>query len=463
MILSAASTSHRSLHCTLPENARTAIVQAAFRWAFWGLLACSLIVLAGGLAQTARADGDDSSKANLQVPPQRPVKVEVSVELVEVSQIVDRDQKFEVEFYVYYTWHDPRYAFDPRREGTERKLINADDVWNPDPQLLDELDVNVRGGKVVHVYPDGKLCFSRYYRGTIAGALDLHEFPLDKHTLEVDMEESVFEADQVVFVPGEVRALNPDRAVPHGWKLANMSSEVKTSVYSKTGEQYSMLRLKLDVARDPHYYFWTIVLPLIPIVATAWSVFWMNPKEFSSQVTVGITAMLTIVAYRISIDSSLPPLSYMTRMDFFLLGCQVFVFGAFIVVVAVHVLHVLDTPETRALVTRVTLACRWMPPMLLVAASLLLTLLPARFGHWILIASIASVLLCYPPEPSQLRLWWRLLMHPESLLAAAGPAIHSTEDAGAAEPQPSVELRPNPELRSSIEMRSGLEPRRRAS
>ena len=232
------------------------------------------------------------------------MQVEVSVELVEVSQIVDRDQKFEVEFYVYYSWHDPRFAFDPQQEGTKRKLINADDVWNPDPQLLDELDVNVRGGHIVHAYPDGKLCFSRYYRGTIAGSLDLHEFPLDTHTLEVDLEESVFEADQVVFVPGEVRALKPEQAVPHGWKLTKLSSEAKTSVYSRTGEHYSMLRLKLDVARDPHYYFWAIVLPLIPIVATAWSVFWMNPKEFSAQASVGITAMLTIVAYRISIDSS---------------------------------------------------------------------------------------------------------------------------------------------------------------
>ncbi len=369
------------------------------------------------------------------------MQVEVSVELVEVSQIVDRDQKFEVEFYVYYTWHDPRFAFDAQHEGTTRKLINADDIWNPDPQLLDELDVNVRGGKVVHAYPDGKLCFSRYYRGTIAGALDLHEFPLDKHTLEVDLEESVFESDQVVFVPGEVRALKPEQAVPHGWKLIDLSSEAKTSVYSRTGEQYSMLRLKLDVARDPHYYFWAIVLPLIPIVATAWSVFWMSPKEFAAQASVGITAMLTIVAYRISIDSSLPPLSYMTRMDFFLLGCQVFVFGAFIVVVAIHILHVLDTSETRVAVARITAACRWMPPLLLLATSLLLSLLPARFGHWVLLASIVSIVLCYPPRPAQVRMWCRLLLRPESLLASDPANVSIDHAAGTLGNRPPVEPR----------------------
>ena len=60
---------------------------------------------------------------------------------------------------------------------------------------------SVRGGKAVRAFPDGTLCFSRHYRGTIGGSLDLHEFPLDRHTLEVDLEESIFEADQVVFVP----------------------------------------------------------------------------------------------------------------------------------------------------------------------------------------------------------------------------------------------------------------------
>ena len=88
--------------------------------------------------------------------------------------------------------------------------VPAEELCRNCPQLLDELDVTVRGGKVVHSYPDGTLRFSRYYRGTIAGSLDLHEFPLDKQKLEVDLEESVFEADQVVFVPGEVRALFPD-------------------------------------------------------------------------------------------------------------------------------------------------------------------------------------------------------------------------------------------------------------
>ncbi|HEX4147066.1 MAG TPA: hypothetical protein VHY91_26445 [Pirellulales bacterium] len=371
------------------------------RWAAW-------LVWAPVLAWAPLVAAADEAAA-LQMPPGKPVKVNVSVDLVEVSQIVDHDQKFELEFNVFYSWHDPRFAFDPAREGVASKLIPAEDVWNPEPELCDELDVDVRGGKAVRALPDGTLCFSRHYRGTIGGSLDLHEFPLDRHTLEVDLEESVFEADQVIFVATGAEAIAPDRAVPHGWKLNGISSEVQTTSNARTGERYSMLRMNLAVERDPHYYLWAIVLPLIPIVATAWSVFWMHPKEFSSQVTVGITAMLTIVAYRISVDSSLPPLSYMTRMDYFLLACQVFVFGAFLVVVAIHIFSVRGTADGQAMALRLNMSCRWLPPFLLAAASMLLIVLPAAHGQWILLGTGVVMLGFYPPTPANLRMWWLAL------------------------------------------------------
>ena len=77
-----------------------------------------------------------------------------------------------------------------------------------------------------------------------------------------------------------------------------------------------------------------------------------------------------------------------------------------------------------------------MPPILLLATSLLLTFLPARFGHWILMASFASVLLCYPPRPAQIRLWWHLLLRPENLLAAAEADIgRPVETAEARQPR----------------------------
>ncbi len=286
---------------------------------------------------------------DLKQPPSHPTRVEIDVEVVEISQIQDHDQKFDVEFNAYFIWNDPRLAFDAREAGVAKKIIPSGDLWIPDPLLVDELEVDERGGTTAHVQPDGTVYLNRYYRGSITGSFDLHEFPLDHHDLEVALEATDYETDEVVFAVGEVRAVNPAHVVPHGWKLLGMSATTGESKIRRTNETFSLLRMTMQVTRDPHFYFWSIVLPLIPIMATAWSVFWMDPKEFSSQVGVGITAMLTVVAYRITIDSSLPPLTYMTRMDYFLLVCQTFVFLAFVSSVSIHVLYALDVPHMRAL------------------------------------------------------------------------------------------------------------------
>jgi hypothetical protein len=353
---------------------------------------------------------------DMKMPPSHPTRVEVDIEVVGVSQIQDHDQKFDVEFNAYFVWKDPRLAFDARKSGLAKKVLPTEGLWTPDPLLVDELDVDARGGATAHVQPDGTVYLNRYYRGTITGTFDLHEFPLDNHALEVSLEATGYETDEVVFAAGEAKAVNAAHAVPHGWKLEDISIDTSETKYARTNETFSLLRMTIQVSRDPHFYFWSIVLPLIPIMATAWSVFWMDPKEFSSQVGVGITAMLTVVAYRITIDSSLPPLTYMTRMDYFLLICQTFVFIAFISTVAIHVLYALDVPHMRARAARLTELCRWLPPVVLTIINVLLATMPVRYGTFIIFSPVVALVLWLRLSPLRFPHWIRTLLKPETLL-----------------------------------------------
>ena len=226
----------------------------------------------------------DEASDLLRLPEQRPVEVTMSVELVEVSQIQDHDEKFEVEFYLYLSWHDPRLAFDAAEAGREKRLVPADQIWTPQPELRDDLEVEVQDGRNAHVHADGRVVWRQYYRGTISSNFDLHEFPFDRHRLEVCIEAAAGEIEDVVYLAGEseVRqegAVETLHVVPHGWNLVGLSSAVTEASYPRLGETYARYVLRLDVKRDPHFYWWAIVLPLLPIVATSWSVFWMDPKE----------------------------------------------------------------------------------------------------------------------------------------------------------------------------------------
>jgi len=51
-----------------------------------------------------------------------------------------------------------------------------------------------------------------------------------------------------------------------------------------------------------------------------WIVFWVDPKEFGSQISIAITAILTLIAYRFAIGANLPNAEYMKHPYLFILG-----------------------------------------------------------------------------------------------------------------------------------------------
>ena len=91
--------------------------------------------------------------------------------------------------------------------------------------------------------------------------------------------------------------------------------------------------LLLKAERLRGCYWIKVIAPLVLIVAMSWAVFWIDPKESGSQISVAITAMLTLIAYRFAVGSDLPRVSYLTRLDYFILGATILVFASLIEVV----------------------------------------------------------------------------------------------------------------------------------
>ena len=80
--------------------------------------------------------------------------------------------------------------------------------------------------------------------------------------------------------------------------------------------------------------------------------------------------MLTLVAYRFLLGQSLPPVSYLTRLDYFLLGATILVFVALMQVAATSAMHSKDRADRAIAINRIS---RWAFPvafLLLIAGSL---------------------------------------------------------------------------------------------
>jgi hypothetical protein len=64
------------------------------------------------------------------------------------------------------------------------------------------------------------------------------------------------------------------------------------------------------------------------VVFMSWLVFWIDPTKIEAQLAVSATAMLTIIAYQITLSNMLPRISYFTRLDYFIVGSNILVFLA---------------------------------------------------------------------------------------------------------------------------------------
>src|SRR4029434_395364 len=144
--------------------------------------------------------------------------------------------------------------------------------------------------------------------------------------------------------------------------------ELKPLVYALAPHhQYSSYAFEFTASRNVQHYLLKAILPLVLIVISSWAGFWIDPINASSQVSIAMTSMLTLIAYRFAIDSQLPLLPYMTRLDTFVLTSTLLVFFSLIEVV---VTIMLDNTQKKKWAKRIDVYCRVIFPAIFAIASI---------------------------------------------------------------------------------------------
>jgi hypothetical protein len=106
----------------------------------------------------------------------------------------------------------------------------------------------------------------------------------------------------------------------------------------------------------------------------SWAVFWTDPVNASAQLSVAVTSMLTLIAYRFAVDTQLPRLPYMTRLDVFFLVSTLLVFLSLIEVV---ITMILDNNDRKKQAQRIDRYCRIIFPAVFLLASIVI-FMPGR-------------------------------------------------------------------------------------
>jgi hypothetical protein len=255
-----------------------------------------------------------------------PTVVGVGVFFQDVASLSDVDQTLDADVYVVTRWRDPRLA-DPARADASADCTPPDGrLWMPalEPESL-------RGRQAF--YParflvDGRgiVTHARRLWVKVSYPLDFRDFPLDRHRWMVTLWPVLSRADEVVFHPlPRLTGMN-DHVSIQGWRVAAPRAAASTAARAPRAGVFARFDVELDLERDWTYHAWKLGLPLTLIVLMAYGVYFIPATAVAQQIGLGMTSMLTLIAYMLTLGSTLPRISYLTRADRFFVGSAILVF-----------------------------------------------------------------------------------------------------------------------------------------
>jgi hypothetical protein len=274
-----------------------------------------------------------SPAKTLDLPPVNgplPHQVYIDVFVFDVDSIDSAKQNFTANIFYRMRWNDPDLA----HSGNAPVVRSLDKVWNPGLQIINEQFLRRTFADVVKIHPDGTVVYRQRVWGSFSQPMDLREFPFDTQSFTVQFVAIDFLEKELKFIQDpEIQSGIASKLSLADWRVTE--TEAGPLAYEPVPGESSQpgFHLTFDAQRHTGYYISKIILPLLLIVAMSWIVFWIDPSEAGTQVSVAITTMLTLIAYRFAIGNDIPRVSYLTRLDDFILISTLLVFATLVEVI----------------------------------------------------------------------------------------------------------------------------------
>jgi len=278
-----------------------------------------------------------------------PTRVEVLVYVLDVDAVHTAGQSFDANVFYLFRWRDERLA----PSDGKRRVLPLDRVWHPNFQLLNQQKVWSTFPELVEVLEGGWVIYRQRVWGAFSQPMDLRDFPFDRQTFSVQLVAAGNSPDEVEVV------VSPESGIPGKLSVADwrvVGSRAKPFTFRFPGVSRGMAGyvFSFDAARRTGYFVIKVILPLVLIVAMSWIVFWIDPREAGTQISVAITSMLTLIAYRFAVGANLPQVSYLTRLDYFIMASTVLVYLILVHVIATSSIAKSGRYDTAVAVDRVS-------------------------------------------------------------------------------------------------------------
>jgi hypothetical protein len=327
-------------------------------------------------------------------PGDEPLKVRIGFNLVNITDVDEKEENIDFEGAVFMRWKDHRLAHDPASVGSlnwvpgdysrvPRKIYMGDfrvkeiyPGWRPHLVIPNGIGDRVITNVAIGIWPDGMVTYMETFGAKVEVPMRMRRFPFDKQSLDVFFHPFGYRRGEVLLVPDEnlSHEWDQDTGIAQWIREGAAMHERASSMvrFNETVDTISEYVVTIQIKRRPRHVLVSLVLPLILLVSLTWVVFWMDEESISNRVNISFIGILSVVAYYFVILDSVPEISYLTLMDAFILA-TFFVLAAGVVVNVV--VDKLNRANRKANADGLDRICRWAFPAGYASVTLLMVLL----------------------------------------------------------------------------------------
>ncbi|XP_068703425.1 gamma-aminobutyric acid receptor subunit beta-3-like [Montipora foliosa] len=266
-----------------------------------------------------------------------PGQIRVDMYVTNIWAMEEVKMEFTIDIYLRQYWRDERLAFahltsDPIL--TLSSNINKQ-IWIPSTYFLNTKraymhDVTTEN-YLLQIRPNGSIFYSVRLTISTSCKLNLRKFPHDTQRCTLALESYGYQTTDVWYAwntrDDNTSAIfvNKEVELPQ-FELAGVDKTSEINQYNIGN--HSSLVATFKMRRRIGYFLIDTYIPSTIIVIISWISFWINPETAPARVALGITTVLTMTTLISSARASLPKVSYVKAIDWYLLLCLIFVFGS---------------------------------------------------------------------------------------------------------------------------------------
>jgi hypothetical protein len=263
-------------------------------------------------------------------PEGAPTEVLIGTFVNKIMGINDIKHTFSADIFVVIRWKDPRLVDESLGGSLAGCKVPLDDVWNPRVLFINSGTLSKHLEDSVVIDSEGSVIYRQRFSGEFSIPFQLSEFPFDRHLLAISIVTAGYDIGQVRFVLDKRILGQTENLSLVDWSIEQGMGKVTTYYFAPQDRSFPLFNYELNVSRYQGFYLSKVIIPLTMIIFMSWTVFWLDPRHLATQVGLSASVIVILTIFQLNLGNYLPKISYLTRMDRFVLGALTLVFLALV-------------------------------------------------------------------------------------------------------------------------------------